>query len=367
MEDQMTQNCASRLPTEIILVVDDSKINRMVLSHIFSATYRIEEAADGAQALARLRERKEPLSAVLLDVVMPVMDGLEVLEYADRMGLTQEIPFFLITADTTGETLRRAYDHGVMDVINKPVVPYVAERRIQSVIELFQGRRRLRCTVEAQRTEISHQADQIIQLNLGMIEALSTAIEFRSGESGAHVRRIHDITKYMLLHTPMGAGLPVEEIDQIALAAITHDVGKIAIPDHILNKPGRLTPEEYDVMKGHTLQGGLLLEKIPQMRDHAAFRYAHDIALHHHERWDGNGYPHGLKGDAISIWSQIVSLADVYDALVSERVYKKAFPAQQAMEMIAAGACGVFQPRLLAYFQAAEPEIRRFYTEGATQ
>lgn len=351
------QDGAERAGT--ILVVDDNEINRAVLVNLFSGTYQVEEAGDGREALDKLLADRDAYCAVLLDVVMPVMDGMEVLEELFRRGWTRELAVFLITAESANSTLRRAYELGVMDVISKPVVPYIVERRIDSVIELFRARRRLRQRVEEQQSEILRQAGQIIELNMGMIEALSTAIEFRSGESGSHVRRIHDITRYLLEHTELGAGFSQEEITQISLAAIMHDVGKIAIPDAILNKPGRLTPEEYEIMKTHTVQGGVLLEKIPQMRDHAAFRYAYDIALHHHERWDGRGYPHGLKGDEISIWSQIVSIADVYDALVSSRVYKKAFPIDQALAMIQNGECGIFNPRLVACFLEAEPGIRR--------
>lgn len=197
-----------------------------------------------------------------------------------------------------------------------------------------------------------------------MIEALSAAIEFRNGESGTHVRRIHDMTKFMLTHTELGNGLTKDDIDTIALAAVMHDVGKIAIPDAILNKPGRLTPEEFEVMKTHTTQGALLLQKIPQLRENKAYRYAYDIALHHHERWDGNGYPEKLKGDEISLWAQIVSLADVYDALSCKRVYKEAFSRETVLDMIRNGQCGVFSPKLLECFFSVEEELSKMYQKN---
>ena len=268
---------------------------------------------------------------------------------------------FLITAETSGSVIQEAYELGVMDVISKPVVPYMVQRRVDSVVELFQARKRLNSVVEKQRSEILEQSRRILELSLGMIEALSTAIEFRSGESGEHVRRIHDITKFMLEKTKLGRGLSQEEISHIALASIMHDVGKIAIPDAILNKPGRLTPEEFEIMKTHTVQGCTLLEKIPQLRSLPAFEYAYDIARHHHERWDGRGYPDGLTGNEISVWAQIVSLADVYDALVSKRVYKDAFGFDEAVQMILDGKCGAFSPELLDCFLSVEPQIRRMY------
>lgn len=234
-------------------------------------------------------------------------------------------------------------------------------RRVNSVVELFRARKRLGNVVERQQSELLVQAQKIIDLNQGMIESLAAAIEFRNGESGQHVRRIHDITKSLLSDTDLGAGLSKEQIQQIAQASIMHDVGKIAIPDAILNKPGRLTPEEFEIMKTHTTQGGFLLEKIPQLRENGVYHYAYDIARHHHERWDGRGYPDGLKGDEISLGAQIVSLADVYDALSCKRVYKDAFPRERVLQMIRDGECGVFNPELLDRFFSVEEELQRMY------
>lgn len=346
---------------ETILIVDDEELNRAILANLFDDVYDIVEAEDGLEGLERIGQLKGSLCAVLLDVVMPKMDGLTVLKNLNRQGLTQKIPCFLITAAQDDATIREAYQLGVMDVISKPVIPYVVQRRVNSVVELFQARRRLGAQVAQQQEKLLLQAQQLAQMGMGMVESLATAIEFRSDESGEHVRRIHDITCYLLRNTPLGEGLSEEEIDLIGVAAITHDVGKISIPDAILNKPGRLTPEEYDLMKTHTVKGAQLLSKIPQMREHSAYRYAYDIALHHHERWDGRGYPDGLVGDQTPIWTQIVALADVYDALVSKRCYKNAFAASEAMEMILQGQCGAFNPELLRYFQEAEPALSRLY------
>ena len=260
--------------------------------------------------------------------------------------------------------MQEAYRLGVMDVIQKPVVPYVVLRRVQSVVELFQARRRLSRVVADQREDLFRQAEQIIQLNQGMVETLAAAIEFRSEESGSHVRRIHDITYHLLTRTELGRDIPPADVPQIALASILHDVGKIAVPDAILNKPGRLTPEEYEVIKAHTVQGEELLSSIPQFQTHPSYRYACDIARHHHERWDGRGYPDGLSGEEISVWAQVVSLADVYDALSCKRVYKDPIPREQVLEMIRGGACGVFSPRLLDCFFSAEEELARLYESG---
>ena len=347
-----------------LLIVDDDEINRAILEQIFDPYYTIRQAEDGQEGLEAILAAPEELCAVLLDVMMPRLDGIQVLRRLKEAGLTERLPVFLITAEASDSVMREGYQLGVMDVISKPVVPYVVLRRVQSVVELFQARRRLNNVVVAQQEELLRKAQRIVELNMGMIEALSTAIEFRDGESGEHVQRIHHITKFLLSHTALGEGLSEEDINQIALAAVMHDVGKIAIPDAILNKPGRLTPEEFEIMKTHTIQGAQLLEKIPQLRENEAYRYAYDIARHHHERWDGRGYPDGLKGDEISVWAQVVSLADVYDALSCKRVYKDAFPREKVLEMICGGQCGAFNPRLLECFLKVEPQLSALYGSG---
>ena len=251
--------------------------------------------------------------------------------------------------------MHRGYELGVMDIIGKPVVPYFVRRRVSSVVELFQTRERLGRTVDLQDQQLARQALEIQELNRSIIESLATAIEFRSGESGSHVRRISALTDQLLRQLreegQVGCAFSDEVIDQIAAAAILHDVGKIAIPDQILNKPGRLTAEEFELMKTHTIKGCELLEQIPQYRTNPLYLYAHDICRHHHERWDGRGYPDGLKGEDIPIWAQVVALADVYDALTNERCYKPPFSHQEAMEMILGGQCGVFNPVLLDTFR----------------
>lgn len=351
---------ASKVPSTL-LVVDDDEMNRCILGNIFAPYYSIQEAADGKEGLEMILAQPQNLCAVLLDVMMPEMDGIQVLRHLKEADVLRRLPVFLITAEASGSVMKEAYELGVVDVISKPVIPYVVLRRVQSVIELYQARRRLSHVVEIQQSELLEKAQKIVDLNMGMIEALSAAIEFRNGESGEHAHRIHDITEFLLANTPLGDGLTPDEIGQISLAAIMHDVGKIAIPDAILNKPGKLTPEEFEIMKTHTIQGAQLLEKIPQLRESGSYHYACDIARHHHERWDGRGYPDGLKGDEISIWAQVVSLADVYDALSCKRVYKDAFPRQQVLDMIREGQCGVFNPRLLECFFAVEERLHRLY------
>lgn len=344
-----------------LLIVDDDAINRAILRKIFSHSYSVVEASDGRQGLAEIMNRKNHFQAVLLDVMMPHMNGIEVLRRMGAMGLLRQIPVFLITAEADENVVKEAYQLGVMDVIKKPFVSYIVMRRVESVIELFEARKHLNHVVEEQQLELLEQASKIIELNQGMIEALATAIEFRNEESGGHVQRISKITKLMLENTSFGGNMSEQEIDNIALASVMHDLGKINIPDAILTKPGRFTTEEYEVMKTHTIKGVTILESIPQLRNSEIFDYACDIARHHHERWDGGGYPDGLIGDEITPWAQVVSLADVYDALSCKRVYKAAYSRDTVLEMIRTGKCGIFNPKLLDCFFEIEDQLFQLY------
>ena len=344
-----------------ILIVDDDAINRAILRKIFSEFYPVQEAVNGYEGVSMLQESGYHFCAVLLDVMMPGMTGIEVVHWMKDNGMLDKIPVFLITSERGESVVREAYGLGVMDVISKPVISFVVLRRVKSVIELFEARRHLSRVVEDQNAELLRQAEKIIELNQGMIEALATAIEFRNEESGGHVQRISGITRVMLENTEFGDGLSESEIENIVLASIMHDVGKITIPDAVLAKPGKLTNEEYEIMKTHTLKGVAILESIPQLRGTGFYEYACDIARHHHERWDGRGYPDKLVGDEISPWAQVVSLADVYDALSCKRVYKAAFPRAQVIEMIKTGQCGLFNPRLLKSFDAVEEQLFAMY------
>ncbi len=345
-----------------ILIVDDDMINREVLKNIFAAEYCFEEAEDGMEGLCKIEQCKDKLCAVLLDVNMPVMDGIELLTELHTRGITEGLPIFLITSNEESAVAREAYELGVMDVITKPVTPFIILRRVQSVVELFRAREALRERVLGQEKKLQENADTIDALHRNTIEALASAIEFRDVESGEHTNRIYGITKHLLLHTEMGEGYDAKDIENMAIGSIMHDIGKIAISDVILNKPGKLTREEFEIMKQHTVKGGELMEQLAAVQSHPSYLYAVDIARHHHERWDGGGYPDGLRGDEISVWSQVTSIADVYDALVSPRVYKRAFTADEAVNMIKNGECGAFNPKLIKCFLEAEPVIRSWYS-----
>ncbi len=344
-----------------ILVVDDVELNRAIISEIFKDEYNIIEAENGKEALNLIKKYNQNIAAVFLDIVMPIMDGIDVMIEMNSLGFVKTIPVFFITADDSKDMMKKGYDLGVVDIIRKPINPYFIKRRIGNIIELYNARERLTKVVKIQEEEIVSKTEEIVKLNYSIIETLSTAIEFRDCESGEHVQRIHDIT-YFILNKINGkmknANFSDETIAEIATAAIMHDVGKIAIPDAILNKPGKLTKEEFEFMKQHTIKGCKLLERVPQYKTHSLYMYAYDICRHHHERWDGKGYPDGLKGDEISIWAQVVSLADVYDALTSDRVYKKAFTHEKAIDMIINGECGVFNPEIIEHIKLFEKEMK---------
>ncbi len=356
---------AKRIHSErnCILLIDDDHLNREMMKQIFSAQYDCEEAKNGLEGLKMVEEHMDRLCAILLDVSMPVMNGIEFLRIIHARGITKRIPVFMVTVSTEYEIVQEGYELGVMDVITKPVQPFVIMRRIENILELFRARENLSETVAGQARQLKESVNTLDMIHRSTMEALASAIEFRDVDSGEHTCRMYSITKHILTNTDFGGDLTENEIEDMSVAAIMHDVGKIAISDVILNKPGKLTADEFEVMKSHTQKGELLLEQIARIQSHGSYKYACDIARHHHERWDGRGYPDGLKGDEISVCAQVASIADVYDALITPRVYKKAYSPDKAVQMILNGECGTFNPALVESFLKVEPEIRQWYTE----
>ncbi len=355
---------------QLMVIIDDDVMNREILKNIFKDQFYFLEAENGLEGLQLIEQNLSEVCVILTDMNMPVMDGMQMLKLLHQQDILSRIPTFMITSNDEYEITREAYEMGVMGVINKPVVHFVAMRRVQLVVELFQARDALNAKVERQEKTLRENVETIDALHRSTLEALASAIEFRDIESGQHTNRIYGITKMILRDTDMGRGFTEEEIENMSIGSIMHDVGKIAISDVILNKPGKLTKEEYELMKSHTVKGAELVGKLFEHQVHPSYAYAMDIARHHHERWDGRGYPDGLKGEEITVWSQVVSIADVYDALVSPRVYKKAYTAEEAVKMICNGECGSFNPKLLECFLQVEPELRTLYlpeAEGGAQ
>ena len=341
-----------------ILIVDDEAINREILKTMFDEYDRLE-AENGREAIEKIVGNRN-LVLILLDISMPVMSGFDVLEYMKEHELLDRIPVIFITGETVIDSEDKAYTYGVADVIHKPFYPHIVKKRSQNIIELYQSKLNMERRLKEQEKEIRAQEKEIRENNEAMLEALSSIVESRSLETGEHTRRIKQLTgiilKYLTECFPK-YGLTKAAADQIAEASVLHDIGKIGIPDAILLKPGRLTPEEFEIMKTHTTIGCEMLEKSYRRKDSDFYRYSYEICRHHHERWDGGGYPDHLAGDDIPISAQIVSVADVYDALVSPRVYKKAFEKDKAFDMIINGECGKFSPDVLECFRLAKEDF----------
>ena len=337
-----------------ILLVDDSAMNRMILKEILGGDYRILEAENGQECLEKLQTEAENIALVLLDINMPVMDGFEVLKAMNANHTIEDIPVIMISSDDSDAAIRRSYELGANDYVNRPFDARIVYRRVTNTIKLYAKQRRLVQMVSDQIRARENNTDMLVGV-------LSHIVEFRNGESGAHVRHIRIITE-LLLHRllEISSQYPItaEQQDNIPLASALHDIGKIGIDETILNKPGKLTPEEFEVVKTHSMLGAEMLHQLDNFNEQPLLQTAYEITRWHHERWDGRGYPDGLKGDAIPISAQLVALADVYDALTSERCYKKAFSHEKAVQMILNGECGAFNPLLLQCLTDVQTDLK---------
>ena len=331
----------------LVLIVDDSEMNRAILNEMFKDEYCILEADHGRTALDMVNRYGDELSLVLLDIVMPGISGFEVLADLSRRSGIDNLPVIMISSEDSDDAVLRAYELGASDYINRPFDSRVVRRRVSNTIRLT--------------NLLSQQYNERVKNSRMLIDIMAGVMELRNGESGRHVTNIEKLTELLLGYLVQRSGtisLDNEERSTIALASALHDIGKMSIDDAILNKPGRLTPEEFEIMKTHTTIGAnMLLELGSHHAGNALLEYAYQIARWHHERWDGRGYPDGLKGDDIPIAAQVVSVADVYDALTSVRVYKDAIPHEEAIQMILDGKCGTFNPLLLDCLLEVQDQI----------
>ena len=350
-----------------VLIVDDAEINRIVLAEILKEEYRIAEAENGIRAIDFLEENHEDVAMVLLDLVMPKMDVFAVLETMREREWMEKIPVLVISGETSVTIEQRCFEYGVSDFIRKPFDNTLVRKRVNNIASLFQYQNELEEKVEEQTRTLKKQNDllkvqaaKLKKSNEDIIDILGTVVEYRNLESGEHIKRVKCFTaalanEMMVRHPEYG--LTEAKIEVIVTSSSLHDVGKIAIPDTILLKPAKLTAEEFDCMKTHTVKGGEILDNFKGVWEEEYQKTSYEICRHHHERYDGRGYPDGLAGDEIPISAQIVSIADVYDALVSERVYKKAMSKEEAFSTIMEGKCGVFSPKLLQCFQNVRGEF----------
>lgn len=337
-----------------ILLVDDSAMSRMILKEILGGDYSILEAENGQECLEKMQAEAGNIALVLLDINMPVMDGFEVLKAMNVNHTIEDIPVIMISSDDSDAAIRRSYELGASDYVTRPFDARIVYRRVTNTIKLYAKQRRLVQMVSDQIRARENNTDMLVGV-------LSHIVEFRNGESGAHVRHIRIITE-LLLHRllEISSQYPItaEQQDNIPLASALHDIGKIGIDEKILNKPGKLTPEEFEVIKTHSMLGAEMLHQLEDFNEQPLLQTAYEITRWHHERWDGRGYPDGLKGDAIPISAQLVALADVYDALTSERCYKKAFSHEKAVQMILNGECGAFNPLLLQCLTDVQTDLK---------
>ena len=337
-----------------ILLVDDSAMSRMILKEILGGDYSILEAENGQECLEKMQAEAGNIALVLLDINMPVMDGFEVLKAMNINHTIEDIPVIMISSDDSDAAIRRSYELGASDYVTRPFDARIVYRRVTNTIKLYAKQRRLVQMVSDQIRARENNTDMLVGV-------LSHIVEFRNGESGAHVRHIRIITE-LLLHRllEISSQYPItaEQQDNIPLASALHDIGKIGIDEKILNKPGKLTPEEFEVVKTHSMLGAEMLHQLENFNEQPLLQTAYEITRWHHERWDGRGYPDGLKGDEIPISAQLVALADVYDALTSERCYKKAFSHEKAVQMILNGECGAFNPLLLQCLTDVQTDLK---------
>ena len=337
-----------------ILIVDDSELNRALLSDMLSEDFDIIEAENGKEAIQILHEKELEICLMLLDIVMPEMNGFQVLEVMNQKDWIRSIPVIMISAETGSASIDRAYDLGAVDYISRPFDERTVQHRVNSNYMLS-----LR---QQEMTELlTSQVYQKEKDNSLMIEILSNIVEFRNGESGLHVLHVNAITQMLLealIKRTDKYPLTIQDIRMICTASSLHDIGKISVPSEILNKPGRFTPEEFAIMKMHTVEGANMLDAIPAHKDAPLVKLAYQICRWHHERYDGRGYPDGLKGDEIPIAAQVVAMADVYDALTSQRCYKPSIEPDKAVEMIMNGECGQFNPLLCECLNDVAPRLK---------
>ncbi|MGN0164848.1 MAG: HD domain-containing phosphohydrolase [Lachnospiraceae bacterium] len=356
-----------------ILIVDDVKINRELLADILSDKYEILQAENGRQAMQILEACNEEIVVMMLDLIMPEMDGLEVLGELEHLPWSKNIGIIIISSDNNIQTETNCFELGVSDFVHRPFDNRLVKKRVDNVVSLVQYQQELELKVEKQTETLRKQyrilqaqAESLRQSKENVIDILGTVVEYRNLESGQHIERVKSYTKILAEHLYKDYpeyGLTQEQIGIIAAASALHDIGKIAIPDSILLKPDRLTPEEFECMKLHTTKGAEILSNIKNVWDAEYGKVSYEICRYHHERYDGSGYPDGLKGEEIPISAQLVSIADVYDALISVRVYKKAFSKENAFRMIMNGECGAFSPKLLKCLRNARPELEKLADE----
>lgn len=351
-----------------VLIVDDSTFNRQVLKNILQDEYTILEATNGREAMEVVEAQRKEIAAILLDIVMPEVDGVMFLKMVNEKQYMGEFPILVVTSEKSMDLLAECFDYGISDFIRKPVNTDFVKQRVDKLVALYMQKNEFKdklekqtLTLKKQYMLLQQQAAQLKQSNEKIINVLGTVVEYRNTEESTHVDRVKEFTRilaeYMMKDYPE-YGLTEEKINIIAAASVLHDVGKVMIPDAILLKPGKLTEEEFEYVKSHSIRGYDIISSIANVWEDEYVKYSQEITRSHHEKFDGSGYPDGLRGDEIPISAQLVSIADCFEALISESVYKSAIPFDEAFNMILAGECGVFSYKLFECFRKAKKELQ---------
>ena len=346
-----------------VLIVDDVELNREVLGDILEDTYDLLFAENGKVAIDLINKNKKDLSIILLDLFMPEIDGFGVLKEMDRQGLTERIPVIVITSDQNYESVKKCSEYKVVDFVRKPFDGSLVNLRVGNAVELYSYKNRLEDKVKEQTEELLKQNKHLLTMNEKTINLLGNVVEYRDAESGDHIKRIQEYTRIFakqIMQDCPEYELTENAINTMVQASLLHDVGKVAVPDSILLKNGRLTDEEFAIIKNHTIDGSEIIDSMKDAWDYDFYKMSYDICRYHHERYDGRGYPDKLKGDDIPISAQIVAIADVYDALVSKRPYKEPYSCEKAFEMILAGDCGTFSSKLLNSFKKVKVDFASY-------
>lgn len=346
-----------------IIVIDDVAVNRAILGEAFKKQYDILEAGEGRAGLDLIIPNQNELAAIFLDIIMPGMDGFAVLQELNIRMLIQKVPVFLITTDATDDVVEKAYDYGAVDVIPKPFNMVVIKRRVENMIEFFEAKRAADEDIVHTDQALAMQRLDQQKIMANLVGSICEVIESRQKEGGGHIQHVRAIAQlvgeqFAVLHPEYG--LKPETIMAISDATTLHDIGKIFVSDQILQEPiqhGKLSLAEMQIVRDAPTAGLNFLNTIEGVPE-PFFTFAKEICRYHMERWDGNGYPEGVSGNKIPLSAQIASIAEVYDVLVSERVYKKAFSHDEAASMIREGKSGVFNPELIKAFDAASAQIK---------
>jgi len=356
-----------------LLVVDDLKFNRVILKNLLNQEYEIAEAENGAEALEIIEKKPDEICGVLLDLVMPVMNGVEFLKQAGEKGYLDRFPVLVVTAEQEINQVQECFDYGVSDFIRKPVNTEFVKSRVDRLVELYRSRNQYKAqadkhsaTVTNQYRMLQAQSAKLKKTNENMVKLFGTIIEYRNLEESNHIERVRAYTEVLANHVKDDYPeyeLTTQKVEVIVATSALHDVGKIMIPESILCKPGKLNDEEFEMIKAHSIYGYDLLDKLIDTWEDDYINTGREIARWHHEKYDGKGYPDGLVGDAIPISAQLVSLADCFESLTNDSVYREAYSAEEAYDMIRKGNCGVFSPKLLLVFSKAKDELERLSFE----